>query len=124
MRDPSEHEAELDPSAATRQLGAVLDDLLAEPPYSAGLARADRLARFGRVLAEVCGLYAADCIPISIISGQALVLVPNTTVLQFAAMNEAAVLARLRRDDSAMTIESINFRLARPPDRAGGRHGN
>ena len=124
MRDPSEHEAELDPLADTRNLGAVLGDLLAEPPYSAGLARADRLARFGRVLAEVCGPYAADCMPISIIAGKALVLVPNTTVLQFAAMNEAAVLTRLRREDSSMRIESINFQLARPADRAGGHHGN
>ena len=95
----------------SRRLSAVISDLLAEPAYRAGLARADLLAGFILALRQVCGPYADGCQAESIGDGRVLLRVPNSTALQFVALNQRSVLGQMRENGLNHQIETIELRL-------------
>ena len=115
--------ADRDESGA-RRIGDHVAEVLGEPAYRAGLARARQIALIRRALREICGEYAAGCRPVQLREGRLRLEVPNSTALQFVNLNQRAVIARARRLGLADPIKEIQLVISPAIRPDGGPHGN
>ena len=102
-----------------RSLREHVAEVLGEPEFRSGLARAAQIDLIRKALREVCGEYAAGCRPVQLRSGRLRLEVPNSTALQIVNLNQRALMDRARRLGLAEPIREISMTIA-PADRSGG----